>query len=206
MKIKLSIVYLVLLVLGIIGAGFLTGVYGENIGIWVSYSFLAFYGMIIMVLLNMVEKIASVKVEVEGELTPEQASSLPNELGKEKKVGETTLEERDVPPEPPIEPPKELPEPTEEPEEEKVKLSQEDIARIKKVATYIQTNLEKGHSLEKIRGILEKAYTKEFIDFVLGQFKEPELPDLGEPDNKPKKKRKGRPKKKKEIVDPEDFK
>ena len=158
----------------------------------------------------MIEKIAKVDFGFSDkeEITPEQIKELPNELGGEKKLGEPTLEEVDVPPEPP--------------KEEKVQLSEEEIKRVQKVALYIKDNLEKGHKIEKIKEILEKAYTPEFIDFVLkNAFKseEPELPDLGEPEEivtpetlkeevKPKKnKKKGRPKKQKvEIVDPDHFK
>ena len=175
--IKISWVYLVLYVLGVLAAGILTGIYGNEIGIWISYGFLAAYGIMIMVNTVMTEKIASVKFEAydeKKELTPEQIKELPEELGKgkEKKVGETTLK-LDVPPEPPKEEPK------------KVQLSEEQLKTVQKVAVYIKDNLEKGHSLEKIREILEKAYTPELIDFVLQnaiKVEEPELPDMGEPE------------------------
>ena len=217
MKIKLSTVYLVLYVLGVLCAGILTGIYGNDIGVWISYGFLAAYGIMIMINAVMTEKIASLKIENysgKEQLTPEQIKELPKELGegKVKKVGEATLQEVDVPPEPPKEEPN------------KVQLSEEDIKRAKTVALYIKDNLEKGHKLEKIRNILEKAYTPEFIDFVLEtafQVKEPELPDMGEPEEvvtpktldkeiKESKKKPGRPKKKVEnkveIIDPEHFK
>ena len=178
MKIKLSTVYLVLFVLGVIAAGVITGVYGNDVGIRVSYSFIAAYGIMIMINAVMTEKIASVKVEAyddKNELTPEQIKELPGKLGEgqENKVGETTLQELDIPPEPPKEEPK------------KVQLSEEDAKRANTIATYINENLEKGHKLEKIKEILEKAYTPEFIDFVINnafKAKEPELPDMGEPE------------------------
>ncbi len=180
MKIRISTVYLVLFVLGVISAGTLIGIYGDEIGVRISHGFLAAYGIMIMLNAAMTEKIANVKVEAyedKNEFTPEQINNLPGKLGDggEKKVGESILEEVDVPPEPP-------PQVKEEP---KVQLSEEDIKRMQKVAGYIKDNLEKGHRLEKIKEILKKAYTPEFIDFVLqNAFKvqEPELPDMGEPE------------------------
>lgn len=200
MKIKLSWVYLVLYVFGVLTAGILTGIYGNSIGVWISYCFLAAYGIMILVNAVMIEKIVDVKVEVaEEKLTPEQIKELPETLG-EKKVEETTLETKDVPPEPP----------------KQVQLSEEELKTVQKVAVYIKENLEKGHKLEKIREILEKVYTTELIDFVLKnalKVEEPELPDMGEPEEitpetlKKEVKKKGRPKKHKvEIVDPEHFK
>ncbi len=217
MKIKVSIVYLVLYVLGVITAGVLTGIYGNSIGIWISYGFLGVYGIMILINAALIEKISTVKLEaVEGqdELTPEQIKELPDTLGKgeEKKVGEATLETLDEPLEPPKEEPK------------KVQLSEEQIKMANDIIEYVSKNLKKGHKLEKIKESLEKAYTKEFINFVLENIvvKEPELPDMGEPEEavtpevKPTKKKKGRPKKKKEepkeekqkveIVDPGHFK
>ena len=178
MKIKVSMVYLVLYVLGVLAAGILMGIHGNDIGIWISYSFIAAYGIMILFNATMIERVASVKVESYDrgeELTPEQIKELPDKLGEgeEKKVGETTLEELDMPLEPPKEEPK------------KVQLSEEELKRAQKVAAYIKENLDKGHSLQNIREILEKAYTPEFIDFVLkNAFKveEPELPDMGEPE------------------------
>ena len=101
MKINLSTVYLVLFVLGSLAAGILTGIYGNDMGIYISYSFLGAYGIMIMVNAVRTEKIASVKVESydsKEELTPEQIKELPKELGEEegKKGGETTLETVDV--------------------------------------------------------------------------------------------------------------
>ncbi|KKM71225.1 hypothetical protein LCGC14_1432780 [marine sediment metagenome] len=216
MKIKVSIVYFILYVLGVIAAGVLTGIYGNDISIYISYGFLAAYGIMILINATIIERISSIKVESyeqPNQLTPEQIKELPDKLGKgeEKKVGETTLEEMDAPPEPP----QGLKE-----EPKKVQLSEEEIKTIQKVSLYIKDNLEKGHTLEKIREILEKVYTPELIDFVLQnalQIKEPELPDMGEPEEivtpktlnkeiKKTKKKPGRPKKNKvEIVDPEHF-
>ncbi len=178
MKIKVSVVYLVLFVLGVIAAGVITGVYGNDVGIWISYGFIAAYGIMIMINAVMTEKIASVNVETydsKEEITPEKIKELPKELGQgeEKKTGESTLETIDVPPEPPKEEPK------------KVQLSEEQLKTVNKIVLYIKGNLEKGHTLEKIRVILEKAYTPELIDFVLKnalKVEEPELPDMGEPE------------------------
>ena len=175
MNIKLSTVYLVLFVLGVLAAGTLTGIYGNDIGIWVSYSFLAAYGIMILINAVMTEKISILKVEAyeeKKEMTPEQINDLPKELGdgEEKKIGETTLETKE-------EPIKEEP--------KKVQLSEEQLKTAKKIANYIKDNLEKGHKIEKIREILEKVYKPEDIDFVLqNAFKveEPELPDMGEPE------------------------
>ncbi len=175
MKIRISLIYLIVFVLGVITAGILTGIYGSDVGVWISYSFLAFYGIVILFNITVLERLTEIKVESyedeKKELTPEQAKSLPDTLGgEEKKIEEETV--------PPIEPPKEE-------QKKQVKLSEEDLARVKKVATYIKENLEKGHSLEKIREPLDKAYKPEFIEFVLQnafKFEEPELPDLGEPE------------------------
>ncbi len=180
MKVKISTVYLVLFVLGVIAAGVITGVYGNEIGIWISYSFLAAYGIMIIVNAVMTEKIASVKVETydDKKITAEQIKDLPDKLGEgeEKVVGESTLEELDLPPEPP----QEIKE-----EPKKVQLTEEQTKMANNIVKYINENLKKGHKLDKIKAILEKAYTKEFIDFVLQNTvaKEPELPDMGEPED-----------------------
>ncbi len=187
MKLKLSVVYLVMYVLGVLAAGILTGIYGNDIGIWISYSFIAAYGIMILFNATMIEKVATIKFvsgDKKEELTSEQIKSLPGELGKgeENKVGETALHESDVPPEPPLglEP---LPEPVKE-EPKKVQLSEEQLKMANNIISYVNENLKKGHKLDKIRAILEKAYTSEFIDFVLKNTvtKEPELPDMGEPE------------------------
>ena len=58
MKIKISWVYLVLYVLGVLTAGIITGIYGSSVGMWVSYCFLAAYGTMILINAVMIEKIA----------------------------------------------------------------------------------------------------------------------------------------------------
>ena len=179
MKVKISMVYLVVLVLSFLAVGTLTGIYGVDIGVWVSYSLLGMYGIMILINSILIEKIAGLKVETyyDKKITTEQIKDLPNTLGKreEKEVGESTLESVDVP--------DKVEQETEEPKE--VKLSEEDAKRANKVALYIKDNLEKGHKLDKIKEILEKAYTKEFIEFVIqNAFKEeePQLPDMGVPE------------------------
>ena len=187
MKIKVSIVYLVLYVLGVIAAGVLTGIYGNDMSIWISYGFLAAYGIMILINATIIERVAKVKIETSEEpsdLTPEQIKSLPPTLGKgeEKKVGETTLETRDVPlppiPTPPL-PPSEI-------KEEQPQMSEEDKKTMQKILDYIETNLGKGHSLDKIKnGLVSVGYNSEAIDKIIKAsvvFKEPELPDLGEPE------------------------
>ncbi len=179
MKIKVSIVYLVLYVLGVIGAGVLTGIYGNDISIWISYGFLAVYGIMILINTTIIEKVAEVKVESSkepSELTPEQIQSLPSKLGEgeQAKAGETTIETIDAPPEPPP-----------ELKQEQRKLTEEEIKVVEKIAKYIKDNLEKGHPIETIRKPLDKAYGTKAVDFVLQnaiKVEEPELPDLGEPE------------------------
>ena len=201
-------VYLVLYSLGIITAGILTGIYGTGIGTWVSYSFIVVYGAMIIFNVAMIEKISELRISSSEEpLTNEQIKELPDELG-EKKVGEAIIEEVDVPEEPV--------------EEQKVPLSEEQTKIFNKIAAYIKQNLDKGHSLEKIRGVLDKIYKPEEIDFVIKnafKIEEPELPELGEPKKEPELPELGEPKKSKkkskkkktqnkkvEIVDPEHFK
>ena len=184
MKVKLSTVYLVVFVLGILAAGILTGIYGNEIGIWINYSFLAAYGIMIMINAVMTEKIASVNVEAyeeKKELTPEDIKELPKELGEEKKVEEPTSESVDVPAKP--EPTEPLEEPQKE-EQKKIQLTPEQIKMANNIVEYVSKNLKKGHKLDKIKEILKKAYTSEFIDFVLENtvVNEPELPDMGEPE------------------------
>ena len=101
MKIKVSWIYLVLYVLGVLAAGVLTGVYGNEIGLWIAYSFLGAYGIMILINATLIEKISEVKVEAvtDKEELPD-SSELPDSLGS-KKVGETTLQLEVVPPEPP---------------------------------------------------------------------------------------------------------
>lgn len=224
MKINLSTVYLVLFVLGSLAAGILTGIYGNDMGIYISYSFLGAYGIMIMVNAVRTEKIASVKVESydsKEELTPEQIKELPKELGEGegKKVGETTLETVDVSDEmDPVIEPEPSPEPVKE-EPKKVQLTEEQVKMANNIISYVDENLKKGHKLDKIKSNLIKIYTEEFVDFVLKSTvaKEPELPDMGEPEEevtpetlkaevKKTKKKPGRPKKTKqaEKIEPEE--
>ena len=186
MKIKVSIVYLVLYVLGIIAAGVLTGIYGNDISIWISYGFLVVYGIMILINATITERVANIKIESSKEpdqLTPQQIKDLPSKLGEgeEKKVGETTLETRDTPlppiPQPPLPPP--------EIKEEGRKLTEAELEVVEKIAKYIKLNLEKGHKLETIRAPLDKAYGAKAVDWVLQnaiKVAEPELPDLGDPE------------------------
>ncbi len=212
MKIKVSWIYLVLFVLGVIAAGAITGIFGEGVGIWVSYSFLGAYGIAILINAVLIEKVSLETVM--------KNTTLPESLG-ETKFGENTLETMEDPSEPPKEEPK--------------KLSEEEIKVVQKIGNYIKDNLDKGHKLETIRAPLDKVYGVKAVDWVLQnaiKVEEPELPDLGEPEEivtpetlkeevKETKKRPGRPKKTKkkekaeepkeekqkvEIVDPEHFK
>ncbi len=202
MKVKSSVVYLVLYSLGIITAGILTGIYGSEVGVWVSYCFIAVYGAMIIFNSVMIEKISELRLVSSEEPSKEQIKELPDELG-EKKIGEAVIEEVDVPEEP-----------------KKAQLTEEQAKIFNKIAAYIKQNLDKGHSLEKIRGVLDKIYKPGEIDFViknafkieepelpdLGEPKEePELPDLGESKKRPKKKSKKAKKNKVEIVDPKHF-
>ncbi len=174
MKIKVSIVYLVLYVLGIIGVGILTGIYGDSISMWVSYGFLAVYGIMIMTNATLIERVSEVKTEKEQEV-PGDIGELPSSLGAEKKLGEATIETRESPL-----PPKEI---KEEAKEETRKLTEAEIKIVEKIAKYVKDNLEKGHDLETIRKPLDKIYGTQAVDFVLQKaikVQEPELPDLGE--------------------------
>lgn len=184
MKIKMSIVYLVLLVLGFIAAGVLTGIYGNDIGIWVSYSFIGVYGMMIIANAIVIEKVSSIKIEsseVSNELTPEQIKSLPSKLGEgeEKKVGETMLEENHI---------EEIKKEELEAREnrEKAQLDEKQKKTLMDMAKYVKENVEKGHPVEKVReAMIKGGYTEEAVDFVISKVvvaKEPELPDLGEPE------------------------
>ena len=180
----MSIVYLVLLVLGFIAAGVLTGIYGNDIGIWVSYSFIGVYGMMIIANAIVIEKVSSIKIEsseVSNELTPEQIKSLPSKLGEgeEKKVGETMLEENHI---------EEIKKEELEAREnrEKAQLDEKQKKTLMDMAKYVKENVEKGHPVEKVReAMIKGGYTEEAVDFVISKVvvaKEPELPDLGEPE------------------------
>ncbi len=181
-------IYLVVYVVGILAAGILTGIYGKEIGIWISYCFLAAYGIMILANATLIEKMSEFNVIAEED--KETGEPLPENLGEEK-IGEAVIRE------------------------EPQKPSEEDIKRLEKITAYIKTNLDKGHKIEKIREPLDKTYGKDSIDWVLeNAFKEPELPDLGKPEeeipdlgqpeeeipNPVKKKKKARRPKKKIIT------
>ncbi len=184
MKIKLSTVYLVVFVLGVLTAGILTGIYGNDIGVLVSYGFLGAYGIMILVNAVMIERISTLKVEPsekKKEPTAQEIKDLPDTLGKDE---ESTPEEVSDKIEP-LKEPEEIKEETPKEEPKKIQLSKEEAERFDKIALYIKGNLEKGHDLKKITEVLQKVYTAEMINFVLDnafKVKEPELPDLGEPE------------------------